>query len=82
MTDKPRVLVTAPFDADVVARLTDRFDVTAIEPSLDGLSLAEMGLDAELATANVVVAELDVVDEATLALAPELRLVVCAVPSR
>ncbi|WP_423921470.1 NAD(P)-dependent oxidoreductase [Frigoribacterium sp. 2-23] len=76
MTDKPRVLVTAAFDPDVVARLSERFHVTVIEPSLDGLSLAEMGLERELAAADVIVAELDVVDEATLALAPDLQLVV------
>jgi len=75
-SDKPTVLVTAPFDPEVAASLGDAFTVHSVEPSTDGRSLAEMGLDAELAVAHAVVTELDLVDEATLEKAPELRFVV------
>lgn len=73
---KPKVLVTAPFNADVAASLGDAFDVVLVEPSLAGASISTMGLEVELAAASVVVAELDVIDEATLALAPSLRVVI------
>lgn len=73
---KPKVLVTAPFDKNQAAELREHFDITLIEPSLAGESLARMGLEAQLAEADAIVAELDVVDEATLALAPNLKVVV------
>lgn len=79
MTDQHRtsVLVTAPFDESVAAALADEFEVTLVEPSSAGASLADRPeLAAALAQAEIVVAELDVVDEATLALAPNLRAVV------
>lgn len=75
-TDKPTVLVTAAFDAAVAESLADTFTVRRIEPRLDGKSLADRGLDAELAEADAIVAELDVVDQATLDAAPRLRFVV------
>lgn len=74
--DKPLVLITAPFDSATADRLSPSFEVVTIEPSLAGESLAARGLERELARAAVIVAELDVVDEQTLALTPELRLVV------
>jgi len=74
--DKPTVLVTASFDADVAASLGDVFTVRTVDPSTDGTSLAGRGLDAELAEADAIVAELDLVDAATLAAAPQLRFVV------
>jgi len=76
LSDKPRVLITAAFDADVAASLAHDFDITLIEPTLAGDSLASRGLDEELFTAEVIVAELDVVDAATLDLAPNLKLVI------
>jgi len=73
---KPTVLITAPFDPDIAATLSEAYTVTTIEPSLDGKSLAEMGLDRQLADTEAIVAELDVVDQATLDKAPNLRFVV------
>ena len=74
--DKPTVLVTAPFDADIATALGDEFTITTVDPSLAGESLAEMGLDQQLADADAIVAELDVVDQATLDKAQNLRFVV------
>lgn len=78
MTDssRPRVLVTAAFDRNVAAALADAFDVTLVEPTMSGDSLAERGLESALASADVIVAELDMIDAATLALAPQLKAVV------
>ncbi|GGR30557.1 NAD(P)-dependent oxidoreductase [Agromyces mediolanus] len=76
MTHRPKMLVTAAFDEGVAAALADAFDVELVEATMDGASLAERGLEAQLASAEVIVAELDVVDEATLELAPALRAVV------
>ncbi|MFK4731323.1 NAD(P)-dependent oxidoreductase [Agromyces mediolanus] len=76
MTHRPKILVTAAFDAGVAAALADAFDVVLVEATMDGASLASRGLEAELASAEVIVAELDVVDAATLALAPALKAVV------
>lgn len=76
MTDRPVVLITAPFDGASASRLADAFELVRIEPSLAGASLATMRLEQELARATAIVAELDVVDRATLDLAPELQLVV------
>lgn len=73
---RPTVLITAAFDAGVADSLADAFDVVVVEPTMDGSSLADRGIDAQLATADVVVAELDVVDERALSLAPELKAVV------
>lgn len=73
---KPTVLITAPFDPAATERLRSQFDVTVIDPSMDGKSLAEMNLDDELARAEAIIAELDVVDQATLDKAPNLRFVV------
>lgn len=74
--DKPTVLITAPFDSGTARALADAFDVIAIEPSLDGTSLAGRGLDRELAAADVLISELDLIDRATLEKAPQVRLVV------
>lgn len=74
--NKPQVLVTAPFDQDIAESMRPHFDLQLIEPSMSGTSLADRGLTPELATAEVIIAELDLVDEATLAAAPNLRAVV------
>ncbi|WP_104088692.1 NAD(P)-dependent oxidoreductase [Arthrobacter sp. GMC3] len=76
VTNKPKVLVTAPFDPAVAELLAADFEVKIINPTMSGDSLADRLLEAELSTANVIVAELDVVDEATLALAPHLQVVI------
>jgi len=73
---RPVLVITAPFDATTAVALKDAFDVRVIEPSLAGRSLADAELEVELAQAAALVCELDTLDERTLALAPELRLVV------
>ncbi|MFE4464587.1 NAD(P)-dependent oxidoreductase [Oerskovia sp. NPDC056781] len=72
----PRLLVTAPFDTARAESLGEHFALDVVEPSLDGGSLAERGIDDLLATATAIVTELDVVDAATLDRAPGLRAVV------
>lgn len=74
--NKPQVLITAPFDPEIAASMGAQFDLRLIEPSMSGASLADRGLASELAAAEVIIAELDLVDEATLAAAPNLRAVV------
>ena len=64
-SQKPKVLITAPFDPAQAEKLREQFEVTLIEPSLAGASLANMELDAQLAEADAIVAELDVIDQAT-----------------
>ncbi len=76
MTHRPKILVTAAFDEGVATALTDAFDVELVEATMDGASLAERGREQQRAGAEVIVAELDVVDQATLALAPALKAVV------
>lgn len=73
---RPSLLITAPFDSGVADSLADAFDVTLVEPTMDGASLADRGIDAQLAAADVVVAELDVIDERALSAAPSLKAVV------
>lgn len=73
---RPSVLITAPFDAHELTSLRSDFEVVAISPSMDGTSLASRGINDQLAAADVIVAELDLIDEATLALAPNLAAVV------
>ncbi|WP_110336870.1 NAD(P)-dependent oxidoreductase [Prauserella flavalba] len=72
----PRVLVTAAFDRHVAEELAAEFDVTVAPPSDTGRSLADAGLDDELAAADAVVCELDLLDERSLAIAGNLRLAV------
>lgn len=73
---RPNILITAAFDEQQVLRLQEAHDVVQIEATSAGASLAEMNLSEELQAANVIIAELDMVDAATLALAPNLELVV------
>lgn len=75
-TSRPKVLITAPFDAGIADSLADAFDVTLVDPTMDGGSLADRGVDDALAAADVVIAELDVVDASALAKAPALKAVV------
>ncbi len=76
MTERPTLLITAPFDAAQATGLGDLFDVRTVTPSLAGGSLADRGVDAQLARATALVCEIDVVDAATLDKAPNLRVVV------
>src|SRR5882757_2170796 len=75
-SDRPFLLVTAPFDAGIAQALGNAFEVELVEPSLAGRPIGEMHLDAQLARATALVCEVDVVDEATLEKAPNLRVVV------
>ncbi|GAA1202077.1 NAD(P)-dependent oxidoreductase [Prauserella alba] len=72
----PRVLVTAAFDQRIAEDLAAEFDLTVVPPSGTGRRLADAGLDDELAAADAVVCELDVLDEPSLALAGNLGLAV------
>lgn len=78
MTDqlKPMILITAPFDPIISDALRASFDIVTIEPSMAGDSLSVRGVEDHLSRAAVIIAELDVVDQATLDLAPRLQLVV------
>ncbi len=71
-----RVLITAPFDPQVAEELSRHVDVDLATPSLSGASLARGEHKARLTEAHVVICELDVVDEESLAAIPELGLVV------
>ncbi|MBK1782690.1 NAD(P)-dependent oxidoreductase [Prauserella cavernicola] len=73
---KPRVLVTAAFDQAVADELAADFDLVLTPPSDSGRSLADAGLDDELAAADAVVCELDLLDDRALAIAGGLRLAV------
>jgi len=76
ISDRPFLLVTAPFDPGIAQALGNAFEVELVEPSLAGRPIGEMHLDAQLARATALVCEVDVVDEATLEKAPNLRVVV------
>ncbi|MBK0418406.1 hypothetical protein JD276_05080 [Leucobacter sp. CSA1] len=76
-----RILITAPFDDARLAELAEGHAVTGAEPLITGGSLADRGLtDRGIADAlsevEVIVAELDRIDRATLDAAPRLRLVI------
>lgn len=73
---RQNILITAAFDAQQVLRLQEAHDVVQVESTSAGASLAKMNLSKELRSANVIIAELDMVDADTLALAPNLELVV------
>jgi len=75
-SDRPRVLITAAFDQHTADELSADFDVTVAPPADTGRSLADAGLDAELAAADAVVCELDLLDERSLAAAGKLRFAV------
>lgn len=73
---RPKVLVTASFDDSAAAAAADHLDLVTVPQDMDGVSIADMGVDAQLSEAEVIIAELDRVDTATLAKASKLRLVV------
>ena len=66
MTTRFTVLVTAPFDAEVAVELNQHFDVTLCDPLDISESLAGSIHSGNLAATDVLVAELDLVDVATL----------------
>lgn len=70
------LLVTAPFDPARIAQLSPTFEVTTLEPLMEGTSLAERDIDAELGRAEAIICELDRIDNATLDKAPNLKVVV------
>jgi D-3-phosphoglycerate dehydrogenase len=76
MTTRIKVVVTAPFDKDVASGLDDNFEVTLCEPLEIAQSLAGSIHAAHLADAEVLIAELDLVDAATLDAAPNLKVVI------
>ncbi len=73
---RPMLLITAPFDADIAAELSARFDVHRCEPDMSGTNVADHGLGDQLHACEALVCEVDRVDARTLAAAPHLRLVV------
>lgn len=73
---KPRLIITAAFDPVRTAELEEHFDVHVVEPSIAGESLSTRGIDEQLAQATALITELDTVDEATMAKAPNLQVVV------
>jgi len=72
----PTVLITAPFDPEIAQELQGVCNVILADPFETSMSLADSSHRQYLAEADVIVAELDVIDEAALALAPALRVVV------
>lgn len=70
------ILISAPFDPVALKRLESQFVVHPLPPEASGTSLSARANAAELASAEVIVAELDEIDQATLDAAPNLRLVV------
>jgi len=74
--NKPKLLITADFNAELADRLREHFDVITPPPVDTGESLA-MGPHRDLLSdVTVIVCELDKVDAQTLAAAPHLKLVV------
>lgn len=73
---RPTVLVTCDFDISLIRAAADEFEFIVIESRGNGQSLAERGIDSALATAHVIITELDTVDDATLNKSPHLGLVI------
>ena len=71
----PSVLVTCELDRAQLEPLADRFDITYAITENRRMSLAGM-IPIELATADVIISEIDLVDLDTLEKAPRLDLVV------
>lgn len=76
MKTLPTVVITAPFDSKIVAELEGHCTVILATPFEQSMSLAHSDHQRYLPKANIVVAELDVIDEDALALAPQLSLVI------
>jgi D-3-phosphoglycerate dehydrogenase / 2-oxoglutarate reductase len=76
MSTRPHVLITAPFDADVAEVLREHCDVVIRPPLENGVSLAESDHVDYLASADILITEIDLVDQASLDAAPALQMVV------
>lgn len=75
-TPRPIVLVTAPFDDQVLEELSTTFEVRRREGAASPASLLDAVPAAQLADVRAIVCEVDLVDEATLSAAPALELVI------
>ena len=75
-TAQPIVLVTAPFTRAAIADLAGTCELIFRPPLEHGVSLAESNHRDYLATADVIITEIDLVDIAALQAAPRLSLVV------
>lgn len=75
-TAQPVVLVTAPFTREAIADLAGTCELIFRPPLEHGVSLAEGDHRDYLATADVIITEIDLVDVAALHAAPHLSLVV------
>lgn len=75
-TERPTVLVTAPLARELTTDLERDFTVRYMEPNSANGSLASVARADDLAAAQVIIAELDEIDEETLAGCPALKLVV------
>src|SRR5690625_4968720 len=75
-SDRPLLLITAAFDPARIPELEQHFEVVTIEPSLAGESLSTRGVNDELSRATALITEIDLVDEASLQIARNLKVVV------
>jgi len=76
MNNLPIVLITAPFDPKIAQELEGLCNVILAEPFETSMSLADTSHRQYLATADVIVAELDVIDDSVLSLATRLSVVI------
>jgi phosphoglycerate dehydrogenase-like enzyme len=76
MNNLPTVLITAPFDPKVAHELQGICNVILANPLETSMSLADTSHRQYLANADVIVAELDVIDDAVLSLATRLSVVI------
>lgn len=72
---KPIALVTCPADASLLDAKSARVDFRYRQTANRRISLVEQ-IPEELSTAQILIAEIDLVDEATLEAAPHLELVI------
>jgi len=73
---KPLVVVTAPFSPEVAEDLADQCSMVYRTPLEHGVSLSSGEHRDSLGEASVLITEIDLVDRASLDLAPHLELIV------
>lgn len=73
---KPLVVVTAPFSPEAAGDLADQCSMVYRTPLEHGVSLSSGEHRDSLGEASVLITEIDLVDRASLDLAPHLKLVV------
>ncbi|MBM6588882.1 NAD(P)-dependent oxidoreductase [Brevibacterium sp. RIT 803] len=73
--NKPIAIATCPVDESLLESLNDQVEIRYAQTTNRRISLAEQVAD-QLAEAHIIVAEIDLVDKATLAAAPNLQLVI------